>query len=802
MRHHLIEYGRNKLNDPILMSWAVRRYKHAQVRDSDLCRSMEEAWFHDLALRHWIDSGDHEVLEQLFRILPPRLFVGLRPEIVERWGAWSDGLGARAVGVLMECPLETVLPLIARHIESNLLDLEKTAGVIGAITGLPSTNASQLVDDVTARLLKLEGASFTERMLLQALLRPTAVVRHENMVRLIETCARATPDNEGEGRQLLLAVYSALFGSDALRQKARELTHDRGLPPFRSLRSLFHSVAPLDECDRILFGPDPWPGARDFLAKHRAMSPSTETAFATIEAMQSLNALAPADMACFAIGAVLQGFELDEIDASGLSMDEALNVLAQDLSDNRHSRQLTQRLRSFSPEDLARAVTERMPAVQDEWGGAHLAAMAGELRLVDTIPTLIDSLDQESGDFLSDAAEKSLVQIGEPAELALIAKWDELDDSQKIYGRGVLEAIGGERTCRFAVERFEELFRDDHNLWCELAEAVPDRELIEVLEPEVRRKQPVIDECFYRLCALTGYEPRNLADIRERVMAHRVLKRQRQETFATGHFRGLDDSITLTLKCERCGDVNRYEVKSLITTPSNADSSRTAETPYFVGDDLRCASCGKAADFEFTNEARMQVIAALIRYAASRGTGKGEHQGPLQPLSVNYRWETRPGPEVMAELRAAAVEDPQNIVNQLRLARLQYVLGRRGRAEECYSKALEIEQDCMEAGLGIAKVTAETGEERRAFDKLSDILRRRPQWRFFRTDEVSPRALIEDFVRLFNQLRSTLGVRDTPLLQTLSVEGGAKIGRNERCPCGSGKKYKKCCGGVQASMAP
>ncbi|MBA1334938.1 MAG: hypothetical protein HPY66_0559 [Firmicutes bacterium] len=23
-----------------------------------------------------------------------------------------------------------------------------------------------------------------------------------------------------------------------------------------------------------------------------------------------------------------------------------------------------------------------------------------------------------------------------------------------------------------------------------------------------------------------------------------------------------------------------------------------------------------------------------------------------------------------------------------------------------------------------------------------------------------------------------------------------KIGRNDPCPCGSGKKYKKCCGGV------
>lgn len=26
------------------------------------------------------------------------------------------------------------------------------------------------------------------------------------------------------------------------------------------------------------------------------------------------------------------------------------------------------------------------------------------------------------------------------------------------------------------------------------------------------------------------------------------------------------------------------------------------------------------------------------------------------------------------------------------------------------------------------------------------------------------------------------------------TNAGAKIGRNEACPCGSGKKYKKCCG--------
>jgi hypothetical protein len=44
--------------------------------------------------------------------------------------------------------------------------------------------------------------------------------------------------------------------------------------------------------------------------------------------MQTLDASEHGYMACFAIAAVLKAFELDRIGASGLSMDEALDVLA------------------------------------------------------------------------------------------------------------------------------------------------------------------------------------------------------------------------------------------------------------------------------------------------------------------------------------------------------------------------------------------------------------------------------------------------------------------------------------------
>ena len=39
---------------------------------------MEQAWFHDLALRRWIDTDNHEILEALFRMLPARLFRNLQ----------------------------------------------------------------------------------------------------------------------------------------------------------------------------------------------------------------------------------------------------------------------------------------------------------------------------------------------------------------------------------------------------------------------------------------------------------------------------------------------------------------------------------------------------------------------------------------------------------------------------------------------------------------------------------------------------------------------------------------------------
>ncbi|MEH7886573.1 SEC-C metal-binding domain-containing protein [Bacillus sp. JJ1609] len=42
--------------------------------------------------------------------------------------------------------------------------------------------------------------------------------------------------------------------------------------------------------------------------------------------------------------------------------------------------------------------------------------------------------------------------------------------------------------------------------------------------------------------------------------------------------------------------------------------------------------------------------------------------------------------------------------------------------------------------------------------------------------------------------KKELEAQEFPLMQTQPVKAEPKVGRNDPCPCGSGKKYKKCCG--------
>ena len=73
----LIELATGKLNDPILMDWAISRYWQMEQCHPQHREAMEQAWFDDLTLRRWLNSDDEDILTRLFVHLPAERFVNL-----------------------------------------------------------------------------------------------------------------------------------------------------------------------------------------------------------------------------------------------------------------------------------------------------------------------------------------------------------------------------------------------------------------------------------------------------------------------------------------------------------------------------------------------------------------------------------------------------------------------------------------------------------------------------------------------------------------------------------------------------
>ena len=417
---------------------------------------MERLWFHDLILGRWLDSDDHDVLANMFRILPARLFVNLKQAVLSRWMGWSGSLGSCATPVLMECAPEEAAPLLGRHIEECALDLEKTFAVFSSLGDLPPPAAQQLLDKAMMSMARFDDEDIGKTVLTQALLQPASLHNEEYFLELVKICARIAPLDKGRITQTLRAIFSALAGSDALMTLAEHSFQSDGDFSYSSLAALFRSNAPLEECDSLVREAASWPRAKALLEAHRDSSPAVAKAAAVCRLFEEQTEIDHSVLTSFAVASVLNAFEIDKIAADSLSLEQTLDLLSLNVPKCRHFEQLAQRLGDFEKQSVAQAISDRLPALADKWGGLHLAEMAGHLRLDSTAAALLDCLTDEKGDYLCETASDALARLGETAASTVVERWDGLDSSQKIYGRSLLEKIGGETACRFALDRFDE----------------------------------------------------------------------------------------------------------------------------------------------------------------------------------------------------------------------------------------------------------------------------------------------------------------------------------------------------------
>lgn len=782
----LIPLATGKLDDPILMDWALGHYRDARIGDPRHRQALEQAWFDDLTLRRWLDSDDHETLSRLFRELPAGRFASLGHAIGERWGQWGGPLAQRAAPVLARHAPGLAWRCFAEPEGEGHRDAYAILGIVEALPLLPADLGRALLVAI-AKESRTTGRRGLDRDVVVGALIPVALQIDRPLARgLIRERLR---EAEGE-RALDLAlgeVGTGLFGHSPYERLASDLRRGRSAQSFQALAALFRAEAPLERLDQWSRGEV---ALADLMAPVDALIPEADrrVILDVVETLETKGLDRHWDrVASFLIGSLAAACERPVLEPSAMGLPELVALLSADLSPLPHLETLLARLGSLDPALVTAALIEALERERDSYGGVTVARVMGRLGWEAFVPALTGSMGDESGDLLCEEARDALVAIGGPARDHLIARWGELDGAQRIYGLSALVAIGGEPVASFALDPVYDLFQEDPESWCRLAAAAPDPRLAERLEPELPRRQPQLDETFYQLARLLDLEHGQLPAVGERIRQHRAEQRARRAAFARGDW--FLDTLPLRLRCPECGDVNEYRVRRVAVEP--ADPARDP----LLAEDLACVSCGRWSDLAFTAEARLVVTGELLKLVAERASGPAARSKVLVRLQVPLNGPMRPVGEVIARCQAAVERDPQRLGDWVRLADCyQQVLARPRFAERFSDQALALDSNAVEAVILKAHTLSVQGRDAEAFGRLDQALASKDQWRFFLTDIASPAQTAAQFAHQYNKLLHRLGRSDRPSLHAsfLGVAGN-KVGRNDPCPCGSGKKYKKCC---------
>ena len=781
----LIELATGKLNDPILIDWAIDRYREAREGRSKRQRVMEQQWFDDLTLRRWLNSDDQEILNRLFVHLPEDRFANVGQAIGERWNTWKGSLAYHSAPILARYQPDLAWRCFAEPPGGRHRDVESILGVIRSLAVLPREDGVQLLKAVARQVFSSDEESFTRELKLSELVAASLGLDRFVALEVIEAQLKEL-SRERDWNQLLDQVARSLFGHSVYRQLASDIRKGETQQRLQQLQAFFRKDAPLALMDKLSREKANLPELIELADQCLDEQARTIVGLITKTAGSKRFAERQTIVADFLIGVVAATCEHKALDTGDMSLQEVVQLLASDLMEPLHFEALLARLAMFDQTETAPLLAETLERERRTYGSVWVAKAMGRLGWSTFVDPLTVVMGEDYGDFLCEAANEALIRIGVPAQNHLIHQWDSLDSSQRIYGVSVIGDVGGEPAASFAWDQYEELFREEPEHWCELALSAPERRLLELLEQHLPRQQRLFDETFYQLARLLEVTHPDMELIAERVQKAQAEMQARRAALQRGDW--FNPTLMLELKCPECGDSNQYEVRRVAINPDSKD------TDLMLADEFPCASCGHWVDFEFTSGAHMAISAELLTLTADNENGLAGQSKVLSTPVVPYNGKRLPVSEVIARCKAAVATNPDSIADWLRLGFCYHQALSRPRYGLAYAeRALDLEPNAAEAVFQKADALALQGDEAVAFQLLDQALESKPNWRFFLTDVASPAQLTAQFANLYNELLRRLGRTDRASLHTAFLGAPKKVGRNDPCPCGSGKKYKKCC---------
>ncbi len=444
------------------------------------------------------------------------------------------------------------------------------------------------------------------------------------------------------------------------------------------------------------------------------------------------------------------------------------------------------------------------------WAPLHAANLLGELQAAEAVKPLLPLLQMDD-DWLADALPEVYGKIGEPALEPLRAYL--FDRAQGVWGRIT------------AARALEQIAQYHSQTRARVVDALTSR-----LDPEHSREPD--DE------VLNGFIVSYLVDLKatEAMSAIRgAYEQDRVDTSIVGELGDVqadlglpvespkrtrpDQGMDLRLHCTCCHYEREHVIQRVYYDLGTAERQKRGEdterSAVIIPERMKCPKCGSVDQYELTAMAHAAITAEMLKQLA--------HQEGIQlPAGMDTDGESRVTllrfaledgremhPHAALQMYREEVEArPDNGTLRLRLGNVLRVLGYHDEARKQYEEAARLDPQDIEAHYNLATLAEETGDLIQARQRYERVLELAPRRALFK-------GKCEKIVAAAREALAELGVmsgsrhprtEDWPVLVLPSespddhvhpqqhVRTGRKVGRNEPCPCGSGKKYKKCHG--------
>lgn len=426
--------------------------------------------------------------------------------------------------------------------------------------------------------------------------------------------------------------------------------------------------------------------------------------------------------------------------------------------------------------------------------------LLGRLKAIPAVPKFLELLFQNREgdlDFLEDL-QKALVGIGEPVVSFVAPFVQGKNPGEFSEGMIVLMDLPYASSVDLVVSQFSRLREADRSLFVDVVESLANPRFIPLLKASLQEDEPE-EDVYLLLCDLYGHQDPDLPAIRKRVEEKDRLLHEKLDLLKKGSRRALlSETLYLPLICQACQKTYHYRVDDIFL-----DTHADSDSDLFIRDDIHCKGCGAENRYELTPEARVRIMHSVEMVQELAEAGEGDIQeGPVKIGTFMARGKRMSPQKALQEYEREVAEHPGEPSLRVGYGNVLMTFKRKGEARIQFEKALELDPLAAEALHTLAQMEEELGNPQKAYALYRQFLEILPQAHFYRATEEVRENLKEHAEVMVWELGKAQGIPVPSAAASSPLIRSAKVGRNEPCPCGSGKKYKKCCLEKEPSSPP